>query len=318
MRIGLMVDATCDVPRKFIDEHRVTLLPITVRIDGQTFVDVRDPAALASYRSSGIGDRGHSAETEAPSVAAIRDLFLGRLVIDYDAVFCLTVTATRSPIFDHVTQASFAVLGNYRPLREAAGNRSPFLLRVLDTRSLFAGQGVTVVEATRLIAADASPGTIRERLSDLAAHTYAYALPRDLHYLRARARKKGDHSVGMLSAALGSALDIKPILQCFQGETRAVAKARGFETGAAMLFGHAALAVRGGLLAPVLCVSYGGDLAELEALPGYAALTAACGEAGVTLYCCAMSMTGMVNIGTGALALGYAAAGEDVRFRAAG
>lgn len=311
MRIGLVVDSTCDLPRKFIDDNQITVLPITVRLDEHTFVDVRDPVAMESYYQGEIGKRGHAAETEPLSVDEIRELFLGRMVLDYDAVFCLTVTSTRSPIFANATQASFAVLGSYRPIRQAAGNNSPFLMRVLDSKSLFAGQGVSAVEATRLIAADTGPGQIREGLSDLAAHTYAYALPRDLHYLRARARKKGDRSVGLLSATLGTALDIKPILQCFQGETRPVAKARGFEQGAEMLFGHATTAVKRGLLVPTMCVSYGGDLAEMEAMPGYRGLVDTCAEAGVTLYRSVMGITGMVNVGTGAITLGYACTDAD-------
>ena len=314
MRIGLMVDATCDLPRKFIDDHQIIIMPITIRIDEHTFVDVHDPVATEGYYQSEVGKRGHAAETAPLSVDEIRELFLGKLVLDYDAVFCLTVTSTRSPIFANTTQASFAILGAYRPVRQAAGNNSPFLMRVVDSRSLFAGQAIGAIEATRLIAADAGPGPIRERLAEVAAQTYAYMLPRDLHYLRARARKKGDRSVGLLGATLGTAFDIKPVLQCFQGETRPVAKARGFEHGAKILFGHAARAVRRGLLVPAMCVSYGGNLAELEALPGYGSLVDLCAEAGVMLYQSAMSITGMVNVGTGAVALGYAAAAGDDTF----
>jgi DegV family protein with EDD domain len=314
MRIGLVMDATCDLPRKFIDDNQITIMPITIRIDDHTFVDVHDPEAMEDYYRGEVGKRGHAAETMPLSVDEIRELFLGRLVLDYDAVFCLTVTATRSPIYDHATQASFAILSSYRPIRQAAGNNSPFMMRVIDSKSLFAGQGITAIEATRLIAADTGPGQIRERLSELAEQTHAYMLPRDLHYLRARARKKGDRSVGLLSATLGSALDIKPILECFRGETRPVAKARGFEQGAEMLFGHAAAAVRRGLLVPAMCMSYGGRLAELEALPGYPELVEACTEAEVTLYRSVMSITGMVNVGTGAVALGYAVAGDDDKF----
>lgn len=314
MRIGLMVDATCDLPRKFFDDHQIIILPITIRIDAHTFVDVHDPDATEGYFRGEIGKRGHAAETAPLSVDEIRELFLGKLVLDYDAVFCLTVTSTRSPVFANATQASFAILGAYRPVRQAAGNNSPFLMRVIDSKSLFAGQGISAIEATRLIASDAGPGPIRERLAEIAAQTYAYMLPRDLHYLRARARKKGDRSVGLLSATLGTALDIKPLLQCFQGETRPVAKARGFEHGAEMLFAHAVRAVERGLLVPAVCVSYGGNLAELEALPGYAGLVEACAEAEVTLYRSVMSITGMVNVGTGAIALGFAAAADDETF----
>jgi DegV family protein with EDD domain len=309
-----MVDATCDLPRKFIDDHQIIVMPITIRIDEHTFVDVHDPVAAEGYYRGEVGKRGHAAETAPLSVEEIRQLFLGKLVLDYDAVFCLTVTATRSPIFANATQASFGILGAYRPIRQAAGNNSPFLMRVVDSKSLFAGQGIGAIEATRLVAADEGPGPIRERLADIAEQTWAYMLPRDLHYLRARARRKGDRSVGLLSATLGTALDIKPVLQCFRGETRPVAKGRGFEQGAEMLFGHAARAVKRGLLVPAVCVSYGGDLAKLEALPGYSGLVEACSEAGVTLYPSVMSITGMVNVGTGAVALGYAAATDDDTF----
>jgi DegV family protein with EDD domain len=309
-----MVDATCDLPRKFIDDHQIIIMPITIRIDEHIFVDVHDLAATESYYQSEVGKRGHAAETAPLTVDEIRELFLGKLVLDYDAVFCLTVTSTRSPIFANTTQASFAILGAYRPIRQAAGNNSPFLMRVVDSKSLFAGQGVSAIEATRLIAADTGPGPIRERLAEIAAQTWAYMLPRDLQYLWARARKNGDRSVGLLSATLGTALDIKPLLQCFQGETKPVAKARGFEHGAEMLFAHAARAVQRGLLVPAMCVSYGGNLAELEALPGYGGLADACTEIGVTLYQSVMSITGMVNVGIGAIALGYAAAVDDDTF----
>lgn len=81
-----------------------------------------------------------------------------------------------------------------------------------------------------------------------------------------------------------------------------------------MLFRHAVTAVERGLLVPVLCVSYGGRLPELEALPGYRALADTCAEHDVTFYQSVMSITGMVNVGTGAVTLGYAAAEDDARF----
>lgn len=316
MRFGLVIDATCDLPRKFIDDHRITVMPITVRIGEHTFIDVRDPVATENYYLGDIGKRAHSAETDSLTVNEIRELFLGRLVLDFDAVFCLTVTSTRSPIYVNATQASFAILGTYRPIRQAAGYKSPFLMRVVDTRSLFAAQGIVAIEATRLIAAETAPGPMRERLCAVANQTWSFALPRDLHYLRARSRKKGDRSVSLLSATLGTALDIKPILQCFRGETEAVAKARGFDQGAAMLFGHTANVVRRGLLVPAVCVSYGGSLAELDVLPGFRGLVDACTKAKVKLYRSVMGITGMVNIGTGAISLGYAAAGDNGAFQA--
>ncbi len=72
--------------------------------------------------------------------------------------------------------------------------------------------------------------------------------------------------------------------------------------------------MRDGLLVPVVCVSYGGDLAVLRQLPGYPALRAACEECAVELMEAHMSITGMVNVGEGALTLGLAAEEHDAEF----
>src|SRR5690606_20854172 len=116
-------------------------------------------------------------------------------------------------IHDNALQASFAILNDYRPIRQAAGHNSPFALRVIDSLNLFAGQGVSAIEAVRLRDAGVNAPLMRARLEQLAAQTYGYMIPRDLYYLRKRARSKGDRSVGLIGAALGSALDIKPVLR---------------------------------------------------------------------------------------------------------
>ncbi|TAL74233.1 MAG: fatty acid-binding protein DegV [Rhodanobacter sp.] len=305
--MGVTMDAACDLPQAFIAEHGITVLPIAVKIDSDTFMDNRDPAEIQRFINRRLGNRSHAAETEPTSAEDVQKLFLDKLVLERDCVFCLTMTATRSPIHDNVVRASFAILREYRERRGAGGSTAPFLMRVIDTRNIFAGAAPAIWEAARLIASDQPPATIRERLNNVANHSYGYLVPRDLYYLRARAKKKNDRSVGLFSAMLGSALDIKPILRCFQGETGPVGKARGFEQGAQMLFDYAARRVRAGLLVPMVCVSYGGDLAVLEHLPGYDGLRTACADTGVTLLEAAMSITGMVNVGEGAVSLGLAA-----------
>jgi len=132
-------------------------------------------------------------------------------------------------------------------------------------------------------------------------------LPRDLYYLRARAKKKGDRSVSMFSAMLGSALDIKPLLRCYRGETGPVGKIRGFEHGAQTLFEYAAKRVQAGLLVPAMSLSYGGELDVMRNLPGYEILLKTCEGAGVQMLESPMSITGMVNVGEGAMTIGFAA-----------
>ena len=307
MRIGLVVDSACDLPGQYFRDHAITLLPVTVNIGEDVLVDMRNEQETLQFLQSHIAERGAEAETSAFSVQQIRELFLGRLVIDYDYVFCLTTTRTRSPIHENATQASFAILNEYRPIRAAAGHDTPFALRVVDSQNVFAGQGVGAVEAVRLIEGGEGAAKIRARLEYLALHTHAYMVAPDLHYLRARVRKRGDRSVSLMSATLGSALDIKPILHCNRGETGPVAKVKGLQNACERLFRFAGERVRAGLLTPTLCLGYGGELAEMRALPGYEDLREACAAHNVELFETVMGLTGMVNVGKGALVAGFAA-----------
>ena len=306
MRIGLVVDSACDLPGDYLRRNDITILPISVRIGDEFREDQRDERVTLDFLHSHVAEQGAGAETFPFTVEQITDLYLKKLVIDYDYVFCLTITKTRSPIYENAMQASFAILNEYRAARSAAGHDTPFALRVIDTQTLFAAQGITAVEAVRLIAAGEGAPKIRARLENLALHTYGYMIPRDLYYLRARARTKGDRSVGLLSAALGSALDIKPVLRGYRGATEPIAKVKGFDQGVEKLFRYTGDRIRAGLMTPTVCLSYGGDLAEMRALPGYDDLRVTCQSYNIELFESVMSLTGMVNVGKGALVVGFA------------
>lgn len=307
MRIGLVVDSSCDLPRPFIDEHHIEILPITIRVDDDELIDQHDEAAALEFYRTHIGEKGHRAESVAFSMEQICEVFLGRLVTQYDFVFCQTVTRSRSPIFENATKASFSILSNYHQARRGAGVDGPFALRVINTGTLFTGQGVIAAETLRLIRQGLAPNDIRQRVEQLSHCVRAYAIPPDLYYVRARARKKGDRSVSLLGAALGSALDIKPILCGYGDETKPIDKVRGFEPAVEKLFNYAIERLRIGLLSPYLCISYAGELSALQALPRYAELRQACRDAKVELLQSVMSVTGGVNLGPGTLTLGLLA-----------
>lgn len=225
-------------------------------------------------------------------------------------MFCLTISASRSQIYERAVQASFSILNDYHSIRTAAGYHTPFAMRVLDTRTLFCGQTITAMEAVRLRQAGAQPADIRARLEQLIDNTHTYVISQDLHHLRNRGRARGDRSVGYLGAMLGTALDVKPTVYCNAGHTYPVAKLRGFPAASSHLFEHVIRDIRAGLLVDRVALSFAGQLDTLRSLPGYPALRQACEEQGVELLEMVMSLTGVVNPGKGALSIGYAREGD--------
>lgn len=307
MRIGIVVDSAADLPTDFIEREHITILPVTVQIGQAVLADVRNEQATLNFLTGETADRAYEAETTPYTVQQVHDLFLSKLVLDYDYVFCITTTRTRSGIYDNAVQASYTILSDYKPVRAEAGNNTPFSLRVVDSQNVFAAVGVLAIEAARLRDAGEGAPKIRARLENLALHTQGYMVPPDLHYLRNRIKKRGDRSVSFVSAALGTALDIKPILHCNRGETAPVAKVKGFDKAVEKLLDFAAKRVREGLMTPTMSLSFGGELPGLHALPGYDRLRAACAENNVEVFESVMGLTGMVNVGKGALVVGFAA-----------
>lgn len=307
MRIGIIMDSAVDLPNEFIEKENITVMPVTIQIGSAVLADVRSEEATMGFLTGETGERAFEAVSTPYGVQDVHDLFLNKLVFDYDYVFCITTAASRSGIYDNAVQASYSILNDYKPIRAQAGNNTPFSLRVVDSQNVFPGPGVVVVEAARLRDAGEAPPKIRNSLEALVQNVHAYMVPRDLYYLRNRTRIRGDRSVSLFSAFMGTTLDIKPILHANRGETGPVAKVKGFDHAVEKMFGFVGNRVREGLLTPAVVLSYGGDLAEMRAMPGYTRLREVCGEHDVTVYETFMGLPGIVNVGKGALAVGFAA-----------
>lgn len=190
MRIGLVVDADCDLPDEMIADENVVVLPIAVRIGDHMTLDTRNSDVTRQFMESDIAKDAAEAETIPYTVDQIRELFLSKLVHEYDYVFCQTIASSRSPIYERAVQASFGILNDYHEIRRAAGNNTPFALRVQDTGNLFAGQALPAWDTLRQRKAGESPMRIRTRLERVVNSTQGLVVTPDLYYMRNRGRKK--------------------------------------------------------------------------------------------------------------------------------
>lgn len=306
MRIGIVVDSACDLPQSFIEENNIVILPITLHLDGKQMIDQRDPTTTLEFYGQHVAEAAR-AETTAFSVEQTKKLFLEKLVIDFDLVFVFTIASSRSPMYENVKKAALTILNEYKAPRLAAGIKTPFAMRVIDTQNCFGAQAIPVIECVRMLKAGESHNRVRERVEYLVQNTFGYLLPRDLKQLRARAQKRGDKSVGLVQYIIGSALDVKPVVRGYRNDTGPVARVRHFEDGSAKLFKYAERQVLKGLLTPTLLIEYGGDPANLEKLPGYASLVETARQNGVEVFLAMMSMVAGIHVGEGALGVAFAA-----------
>lgn len=306
-RIGIIVDASCDVPDSFLQDPDVSVIPIPLRIGNQTYVDQQDPDATRRYMRENANGEGASGQSVPLDADALQQLFLERFAMDYDSVYCFTITQTRSPIFEAANQGLMQAQAAIRAQRQAAGIQRPFQFRVLDTKQMFAGSGVAPLALWDMLKDGKDAKQIRESLFRVIDSTYAYSVPDDLAYARARSRVRGDRSISMFAAMIGGALDLKPVIRVHQGETERLAKYRGRGEAWGRLFGLTGRLVRRGLIVPHVVVSYAGALDDVLQNPDYAELRQQCAVEGVQLHTLTMSITGMMNFGPGGIVIGLAA-----------
>ena len=313
MRIGLVVDAACDLPGAFFAEQGIHVLPIGLRVGEDHLVDTRDPDATTAFYRQRQDKRAELHAESAPlTPAEIESLFLARWVTEYDHLVCMTITSGRSGIFANATQAALTAGRSARALRREAGLNAAWGATVINSRSLFAGQGVLAFEAARLRNAGTPLEAFSPRLTTVADNVHAFMVADDLYYIMRRAAKKGDHSVNWAAYAIGSMLDVKPILHAHQDETGPVDKVRGFEKGAEALFARAEQQIRIGLDVPCVCISYGGSVDRVAKMPGYDALCRTAEANGVEVLVAHMSKTAAINVGARALCVAFAAQGHRV------
>ncbi len=308
MRTGVVIDSACDLPQTYIQSHGIHIMPINLHFGYDIFKDVRDPEATQAFYRKYLAEKTLDAETAPFSAEQIRAMFLDELVLKYDRVLVVTIAQTRSPIFANATEASFNILKQYRERRQKAGMSGSFYLNVLDSKTLFAGQGVLVHEAMRLLEEQNFPfGTLRNAIEQLSQQVHAYLVPEDLFYLRYRGSKKGEKTVGLFGYHFGSLLDIKPIIGFHQGKSQVVAKERGFDHALIKLFEIARQAIDRGLATRIINTSYAGDPELVRRKRAFADFEQYANARGITVLLSIMSTTAGVNVGPGSFALAYIA-----------
>ncbi|MGB1950346.1 MAG: DegV family protein [Marinobacter sp.] len=307
MRVGLIVDSACDLPYEFTRKHDLFILPVTAVIDGQTYTDDHDPVRTQEFYQSGLLQKGHQAETRAFSAEQIHDLFMEQIVTQFDVAICETVARSRSLVYQNATEAMNSVMSRYQEARKASGREGKFAMRVIDSKQIFAGQGLLAAHTLKLINQKVSKNALRHEVETFTDKIYTCVIPRDLHYIRERARSRGDKSVSALVAFLGKALNITPVIFGQGAEGKPAVKTRSFAMAAEKVLNYAAGRVDAGLLTPYVSLSCGLTWTEIEGLPGLNRLRDACERNGVELLLSQMGITSSIYIGPGSLCLSLAA-----------
>lgn len=308
--ICIAVDACCDLPPEFIQQNNIRVLPIYMRIGDQTLTDDRNPERTLDFYKQGMLAKSFDAETNPVSAEEMSGILEKELVLKYDKVLAITMMSSRSRIYENVRDAVWVSQPKFKDLRSATGLTRRFRIMVMDSNNIFTGPAVLVIEALRLLKQEnASIESTMMALEPLANKIRTYLVPQDLFHLKNRAGNRGDKSdksLNWLTYQVGKAMNIKPIIEGYQGNTGPVDKAFGFSNGLEKIFSKVSGAMDNGLSINAITMSYAGDLNEIKKESAFQQFVAHTESRGVPTHLAMMSTTAAINVGPGAFSISYA------------
>lgn len=203
--VHIVTDSTSDLPPEVIQGLPVTVVPLKVEISGEVYrdmVDLTREEFLARLRS------GELPKTSQPSVGEFQTVFSGLIEREFDVV-----AIHLSPKFS----------GTFNSATTAARNLSTDRIFVIDSGSVSIGLGLLVLEAVDLVLAGEHAPEIAAHIQRRTADVWVVAVLETLEYLRRGGR------IGPTAAFLGSALQIKPVIQVKDGEILPLERVRTFK-----------------------------------------------------------------------------------------
>lgn len=221
-RILLVTDSTSDLPEELVRERNITVVPLTITIDGREYRDGVDISSREFYRL--LQSAKTFPVTSPPSGEEFHRLFLDNIA-EKD-ILGIFISRGMSKTFDLANQATRNNFNSYlRQRRANPAMANQFRIELIDSRQVSMGAALLVLEASDKIRAGWPLAKIKSHIERLIDEVRVFFMVDNLDYLARGGR------IGRGAALLGNFFGFKPILGMTGGGVDA--KSRTFGGGRA-------------------------------------------------------------------------------------
>lgn len=214
MSIAVVTDSTSDLPVDIAKQHDISVVPLNVHIEDDTFLDGITISAAEMYRR--LPDQKVIPTTSAPSVGTFLEVY-EKLAETHDEIISIHISAKLSLTHGSAVNAAEEM--------KAKGTR----VEVVDTQQASMALGWTAVQVAELTTGG---GSIEEAVAlakSAAGRASFIGMVDTLEYLVRGGR------IGKARGLVGSLLRVQPILTLIEGEAHPVARVRNRNKGLAEL-----------------------------------------------------------------------------------
>ncbi len=203
MTVRIVTDSACDLRGDEVDELNIEVVPLSIRFGDDEYTDREELGVTEFYRL--LADSDTLPETAAPSPGRFAEAFQRHLDAGATAIVCINLSAAISATMQSAITAAGEIDAD---------------IRVVDSKSITAGQGSIVLGAARLAAAGASADDVVTAAESMSERTHVFGALDTLENLQKGGR------IGNAQALLGSMLSIKPIIDISSGSVEEAGKQR--------------------------------------------------------------------------------------------
>lgn len=212
MSIAVVTDSTSDLPPDLAEQHGISVIPLNVHIEDETFLDGVTISADEMYRR--LPDSNVTPTTSAPSVGSFVELY-EKLAQTHDEIISIHLSSKLSLTHNSAVNA-VSEMGS-----------TTTRIAVVDTQQASMALGWAVVRAAEAIAEGASLDDTTALAKNLSERAVFIGMVDTLKYLVRGGR------IGKAQGFVGSLLRVRPILTIRDGEAHPLERARNRSKGIA-------------------------------------------------------------------------------------
>ncbi|MEV0428925.1 DegV family protein [Micromonospora sp. NPDC050495] len=212
MPVAVVTDSTAYLPPELVRAHRLTVVPLTVVLNGAEGLEGIETFPADATRA--LGGRRVSASTSRPAPEQFAQVYRELLAGGADGVVSVHLSAELSGTVEAARLAATEI-----------GDR----IAVVDSRSTGMGLGFPVLAAAAAVDRGADLDGVRQAAIDAIARTTIFFYVDTLEFLRRGGR------INAAEALFGTALSVKPIMHMPDGAIVVKDKVRTASRGVARL-----------------------------------------------------------------------------------
>ncbi len=203
-KIAILIDSGTDVPPAYIQQYHMFVAPLRIIFNEGEYNDGIDLTASQLYQRL----PREVPKTSLPSAELVLQIIEQIRSEGYNKVLAITISSGLS--------------GTYNMLNLLAGNIRDLDIYVYDTKNIAIGSGFSAIQAAKYIEQGMDWKTLKYTMEAETAKSKVFYCLDTLEYLQKGGR------IGLVTAMLGTALNLKPIISCnAEGVYYTVAKVRG-------------------------------------------------------------------------------------------